>query len=258
MFGFRAGSSRTATRAADGRKTAAPHCKLPPVPLSATAIIPARNEEAALRKTIEAVKTTPGVSHVVVVDNGSSDNTAKVAEAMGAEVIHSSGEHGKGGALLAGIIHARDFSPDAFLLADGDLGESAAELEALLSALDGETPVAIAAFPKSVASGGGFGLVKNFARRSIHRRTGFSPVEPLSGQRALLASALENIPGFAPGFGAEVGMTLDLLESGIIPVEIPVSLSHRPTGKSLPGFAHRARQGMDVIRAVRGERLKWK
>lgn len=224
---------------------------------SSIAIIPARNEAPNIAKTIEAVKTIPGVSRIVVVDNASSDNTASVADGMGAEVVRSSGEHGKGGALLAGIIHARQFSPEAFLLADGDLGNSAAELGALLSALEDGTPAAIAAFPKNVASGGGFGLVKNFARRSIHRRTGFSPVEPLSGQRALHASALETLPGIAPGFGAEVGMTLDLLEAGITPTEIPIDLSHRPTGKSLSGFAHRARQGMDIIRAMRGERLKW-
>ncbi len=220
-------------------------------------MIPARNEAADIAKTIEAVKTIPGVSRIIVVDNASSDDTAGVADGMGADVVHSSGEHGKGGALLDGIIHAREFPPDALLLADGDIGKSAAGLEALLSALGEDAPITIAAFPRSVASEGGFGLVKNLARRAIQSRTGFSPVEPLSGQRALLASALENLPGVAPGFGAEVGMTLDLLEAGITPVEIPINLSHRPTGKSLSGFAHRARQGMDVIRAIRGERLKW-
>ncbi len=226
-------------------------------PMEAHVVIPARNEEAAIAETIEAARGIPGVSRIVVVDNASSDATAGVAQELGTEVVRSSNEHGKGGALLAGIIHARRFSPDAFLLVDADLGESASGLEALLSALGEETPVAIAAFPESVASGGGFGLVKEFARASIHRRTGFSPLEPLSGQRALLASALERLPGLAPGFGAEVGMTLDLLEAGITPVEIPVNLSHRPTGKSLSGFAHRARQGLDIVKAVRGERLKW-
>jgi glucosyl-3-phosphoglycerate synthase len=221
------------------------------------AVVPAKNEAETLQKTVKALRSVSGVSLVVVVDNGSSDNTKNVAERAGCEVLSVSGKNGKGGALVAGISRGLTFSPEAVLLADADLGESAARLAALLRALDDGSPVAVAAFPRSVASGGGFGLVKRFARREIRRRTGFSPVEPLSGQRALLVCALEELPGIAPGFGAEVGMTLDLLEAGIRPVEVAVDLSHRPTGKSVSGFLHRARQGADIFRALRGERLEW-
>lgn len=224
---------------------------------SVTAVIPARDEEATLAETLAAVREIPGISHLVVVDSGSKDSTAKVAADLGAEVVSSSGKHGKGGALLTGLRRARSLSPDAVLLADADLGSSASGLSKLLAALGEGTPVAVAAFPKSVASGGGFGLVKGLARWEIRRRTGFSPVEPLSGQRALLAPALEALPGLAPGFGAEVGMTLDLLGAGVRPAEVPVSLSHRPTGKTLSGFVHRARQGLDIAKALRGERLPW-
>lgn len=220
-------------------------------------VIPARNEAKNLAATLRALREFSGVTHLLVVDNGSSDDTAKVATELGAEVVHSSNEHGKGGALLAGLRRARDLSPDAFLLVDADLGGSASDLSKLLTPLSEESPVAIAAFPASVASGGGFGLVKNFARREIHRRTGFSPLEPLSGQRALLPPALDALPGIAPGFGAEVGMTLDLLKAGTKPLEIPIDLSHRSTGKTFSGFAHRARQGLDIVRAIRGERLPW-
>lgn len=222
-----------------------------------TVVIPAKNEEAILPETLRSAREIEGISRIVVVDNGSSDGTTGVARKLGAEVIQASDKHGKGGALLAGLSHALRFSPDALLLVDADLGESASGLSTLLSSLKEGSPVSIAAFPKSVASGSGFGLVKNFARREVHRRTGFSPVEPLSGQRALLAPALDVLPGVAPGFGAEVGMTLDLLEAGITPAEIPVDLFHRPTGKSFSGFAHRARQGLDIVKALRGERLPW-
>ena len=114
----------------------------------------------------------------------------------------------------------------------------------------------MAAFPP--ATTGGFGLVKNLSRRAILLRTGYAPSQPLSGQRALLISALNALPqGIAPGFGAEVGMTLDLLSSGIKPLEIPLPLTHRPTGRNLSGFAHRARQGLDIARALRGARIPW-
>jgi hypothetical protein len=52
-------------------------------------------------------------------------------------------------------------------------------------------------------------------------------------------------------------MTLDLLLAGIKPLELQLSLTHRPTGRNLPGFAHRARQGLDVARALGGTRVPW-
>lgn len=220
-------------------------------------IIAARDEEATLPETLRSLRGIPNLSHLIVADDSSTDATARVSSDLGAQVVRSPGTDGKGGALLCGLAHARRLSPGAVLLADADLGASAANLAALLAVLDDEHPVAIAAFPKSAASGGGFGLVKGFARRSIARRTGFTPLEPLSGQRALVASTLDSLPGIAPGFGAEVGMTLDLLAACITPLEVPVELSHRPTGRSLAGFAHRARQGLDIAKALRGERLKW-
>jgi hypothetical protein len=100
--------------------------------------------------------------------------------------------------------------------------------------------------------------VKSLSRRAILQRTGYAPFQPLSGQRALLISVLDTLRrGIAPGFGAEVGMTLDLLSAGIKPAEIPLPLTHRSTGRNLSGFAHRAQQGLDIARALRGARIPW-
>ncbi len=225
------------------------------MPLQTIVIIPARNEGELLPETLESLSN---LSRLIVVDDGSRDATPDIARRLGAEVLSSGKPErpaGKGLALLAGLSHARRYRPEAVLLADADLGASARELRALLGSLEGGSHVAIAAFPP--ATGGGFGLVKDYARREISRRTGYAPAEPLSGQRALLAPALDSLPGIAPGFGAEVGMTLDLLHAGFEPVELPLPLSHRPTGRSLAGFLHRARQGRDILKALKGARLPW-
>ncbi len=225
---------------------------------STIAIIPARDEAERLPATLAALGGIPELSALVVVDDGSRDRTVEVSLRSGAEVVVSSPpgrSRGKGHALLFGLAHARRLSPRALLLADADLGPSAAKLAALITALGGETPVAIAAFPP--ARGGGFGLVKSATRLALASRTGLDFAEPLSGQRALLLPALEVLPGIAPGFGAEVGMTLDWLAAGIEPREVPIPLTHRPTGKSLAGFVHRARQGRDVLRAFSGARHPW-
>jgi glucosyl-3-phosphoglycerate synthase len=222
-------------------------------------VIPARDEAEILGETLEALRTITGLSRIIVVDDGSQDATAGIARSSGAEVLSASSpgkSRGKGHALRLGLTHTRKKSSTALLLADADLGPSAANLAALLDALDERHPIVVAAFPPA-GTESGLGLVKNVSRRAILRRTGYAPSEPLSGQRALLTPVLATLPGIAPGFGAEVGMTLDLLSTGIKPLEIPLPLTHRPTGRNLSGFVHRARQGLDVVRALRGTRIPW-
>lgn len=230
--------------------------------LQTVAVIPARNEADLLPETLAALWTLSGLSRLIVVDDGSTDATPQLARKLDAEVIPASlpdkprGKgSGKGRALHAGLSRARSLKPDAVLTADADLGPTAASLKHLLRALAKDHPAVFAAFPP--ATGGGFGLIKNLSRRAIARRTGYTPAEPLSGQRALLTPALDALPGIAPGFGAEAGMTLDLLAAGIKPLEVPLPLEHRPTGRTLSGFTHRARQGLDILRALRGARIPW-
>ncbi len=219
-------------------------------------------------ETLAALAKVPDVTRVIVVDDGSRDATAEVARSSGAHVLSRTvpgRPRGKGHALLTGLSYLRDEpGRGPVLLADADLGATASSLGGLLAALDDDTPAAIAAFPENLTNpakgpAGGLGLVKGYARRAIARRNtlDFVPTEPLSGQRALLPSAVDALPGIAPGFGAEVGMTLDLLSAGIRPVEVPLPLIHRRTSKTPAGFVHRARQGLDILRALNGARLPW-
>lgn len=223
-----------------------------------TAVVPAHNEADSVSKTLEAIWEIEAVERIILVDDGSRDQTPVLARSGGAEVLRASQPgkpRGKGAALVSGLIRARCYKPEAILIADADLGSSATRLSRLISEVENGSPAVIATFPPAI--GGGFGLVKSYARRKISHRTGYSPQEPLSGQRALLLEALETLPGIAPGFGAEVGMTLDLLAAGIEPFETPVQLEHRATGRTLSGFTHRARQGLDIVRALHGTRIPW-
>lgn len=230
---------------------------------SFTAVVPARDEEDRLPETLDALLALPRLQRLVVVDDGSRDSTPDVVRRRKLDLVSAAppGEPaGKGHALLLGISRARATGPEAVLLADADLGRTAGLLGTLIEHLGPEQPATIASFPRPAhGTGGGFGLVKSFARRSIARRNalGYAPEEPLSGQRALLLSAIDALPGIAPGFGAEVGMTLDLLSADLLPAEVPLELEHRSTGRDPAGFLHRARQGLDVLRAVNGSRLPW-
>ena len=135
----------------------------------------------------------------------------------------------------------------AFILCDGDLGSSAAALAALTGPRErGEADLAVAIFATRV--GGGVGLARGFARWAIRRRCGVDTQAPISGQRALSARALADVLPFAAGYGMEIGMTIDAVRAGHRLCEVELELSHRASGRTLAGFAHRGRQLLDFLR----------
>jgi glycosyltransferase involved in cell wall biosynthesis len=210
------------------------------------ALIAAHDERDRVGATVSALETL--VDEVVVVDDGSEDGTASAALVAGATVLRASRRRGKGLALEEAL--ERLDPAEIWLFADADLGATAGGLGPLLDAVrEGRADVAVAAFPK--LAGGGFGIVKRTAARAIRRLSGFESREPLSGQRALTAAALAAARPLAGGFGVETAMTIDAVRAGFKVVEIPIDgLTHRPTGRGARGFAHRARQGLDILAAA--------
>ncbi|MCA1706462.1 MAG: hypothetical protein LC808_25640, partial [Actinobacteria bacterium] len=69
------------------------------------------------------------------------------------------------------------------------------------------------------------------------------------GQRALSPAARRACFPIAAGFGCEVRMTIDAARAGLRVREVELPLRHRPTGRDLAGFKHRARQLVDVVYA---------
>lgn len=129
-------------------------------------------------------------------------------------------------------------------MCDGDLSGTAEHLTALVREVQsGSADLAVASFERKV--GGGFGLAKGFARWAIRRRCGLSLSAPISGQRALSAEAFRVAVPFAPRFGMEIGMTIDVARAGLRVAEVPLPLAHRATGRTVAGFLHRGRQLRD-------------
>jgi glycosyltransferase involved in cell wall biosynthesis len=210
------------------------------------ALVAARDEGARIGPCV--TRLLPVVDEVVVVDDGSRDPTASEASSAGATVLRTGGHRGKGRALEGALRRLRP--ADVWLLADGDLGATASGLGRLLEVVtSGEADLAIAVLPPARA--GGFGLVKRVAAHLIRGQCGFRASEPLSGQRALTAGAMDAVRPFARGFGVETAMTIDAVRAGLRVVEVPIDgLEHRPTYRTPRGFLHRGRQGWDIARAV--------
>jgi glycosyltransferase involved in cell wall biosynthesis len=217
------------------------------------ALVPAFDEEERIGATVLALMSISRIDGVVVVDAGSSDRTAAAAAAAGARVVAAPRRLGKGDALEAGL--ERTDRADAYVLADADLGASAAGIEPLLDEVEqGRADMAIAVLPSPPT--GGFGLMKRLARALIRATGGLAPREPLSGQRALTGRCLQSCRPLASGFGVEVGLTADAARLGFRMREIPVQLEHRYTRKDLAGFLHRGRQGLDATRAAAPRMLR--
>jgi glycosyltransferase involved in cell wall biosynthesis len=213
------------------------------------ALVAARDEGERIGETVTALRTLEAVAEVVVVDDGSRDETAPRSLAAGATVLRLDRARGKGRALEGALTRLRDRAADVWLLADGDLAATAASLDAVLApVMAGEADLAIATFPPGQA--GGFGLVKRAARHAIRLGSGLDVREPLSGQRALTAEALDAVRPLARGFGVETAMTIDAVRAGLRVLEVPAELGHRPTYRDVRGFAHRGRQGWDILRAA--------
>jgi glycosyltransferase involved in cell wall biosynthesis len=212
-------------------------------------IVAARNEADRIGATLDALADALPGARLWVADDASSDATRTVALARGATVVSRSRSVGKGGNVTAAAVAALPEVSGAgiVLICDGDLGGSAARLGPLAAAVaDGECDLAVAAFRHR--EGGGFGAALGFARWAIERRCDFRAGAPISGQRALRARLLRRLLPLAPGYGIEIGMTIDAVRAGAGVRELELDLEHRATGPNAAGFVHRARQLRDFVR----------
>jgi hypothetical protein len=226
-------------------------------------IIPARNEADRITSTVAAAAGLPGVSIVLVVDDGSRDHTAALAEAAGAMVVRHTRHRGKAAAMETGAEAVRLLErsegvvqPHHLLFLDADLGDTAAKAAPLTGPVrSGEADMTIAVFASRVKRGG-HGLVVGLSGAGIKRATGWRPAQPLNGQRCLTRAAFEAARPLAAGFGAETALTIDLLRQGMRVLEVEVPLAHRATGNDWRSQLHRARQLTDVARALAARELR--
>jgi len=233
---------------------------------SVAVIIAAKDEAARIVPTVRAAGGIDGIDLVVVVDDGSSDSTARLAGEAGAVVVVHPRNRGKAAAMSTGARLVADLDrreptpsgrPRDLLFIDADLAGSAANMAVLVGpVVSGQTDMTIAVLPPQVTSGGGHGFVVRLARNGIERLTGRRPAQPLSGQRCLSREAYEAAQPLARGWGVEVGLTIDVLGAGLRVLEVPCELQHRVSGSDWRGQVHRARQYRDVWLALAVRRLR--
>ena len=224
---------------------------------SVAVVIPAYNEAERIGETVTAALALPGVDAVVVASDGSTDATVRVALDAGATVWRTRRNQGKAAAMLAGAEAVRALdqrqqagTPRHLLFLDADLGKTAANAGPLIEPVAaGAADMTIAAFANRIKLGG-HGFVVRLSGAGIRRATGWTPTQPLNGQRCLTRAAFDAARPLARGFGVETAMTIDLKRKRFRILEVKVDMAHRATGGDLSAQFHRARQFLDVAQAL--------
>lgn len=172
--------------------------------IPAVAIVPAHNEAPRIAPVIRTLLASRQFARVLVVDDGSTDETAAVARVAGAQVLSLSPNRGKGGAMLAGL---QSTNEPVVVFFDADLV--------------GLRPDHVAALVEPVVAGRA-GMAVGLRDHGKWNQTQ-SILPAITGERAVRRELLERVPtSFWNGFRIEVGINEVVRRSGM-PVE-PVLL----------------------------------
>jgi len=211
-------------------------------------VIPAYNESDVIEYTIEGLKKIDVIDKIIVVDDGSTDNTAEIAEKTGAVVISLKDNRGKGYAMKRAL---ELIDCDIIGFVDGDVGLSSSEISKLIEpVINEEVDFTIAQFPKANTNTnvkGGFGLVKKLAKNGVYYYTGKEMETSLSGQRVYKRKVIDSMKYIPTNYGIEIAMTIQAINNGFTFKEIPVHMKHRYTDRSLRGFKHRGKQFIQIL-----------
>jgi glycosyltransferase involved in cell wall biosynthesis len=202
--------------------------------MNASVILPAHDEAATIAAVVEAcARSSPEVREVVVVDDGSTDETGAIARSAGARVVELPDNRGKGHALRAGVDAAEG---DVLVFLDADGQDDPAEIPALLAALSDGTDLVLGSRflgrfePRAITAIDRAGTraltgVMNLLFRS-------RVTDPIAGFRAVRRDAFERARTRAAGYDIEVDLVLGVLRNGGRVVEVPVRRAPRRHGAS--------------------------
>ena len=212
-----------------------------------TAIVSAFNEDENIEDTINSLKQIDGITEIITVNDGSTDNTLETLKKIeNIKIVHNVVNYGKGHAIKSALPHVTN---NYVLLVDADLKSSALEMRKLVNntkMLSNNMLVAI--YPKPLKKGG-FGLVKTLSKKSLYLLTNKSSDSVLSGQRLLYTGFLKRI-NLPEDYGVEFKITLEALRSNINIIDINTNIRHRETGRNIKDFAHRGKQFANILKAV--------
>jgi len=194
-------------------------------------LIPARNEALSLPAVLRAVP--PEIDRMVVMDNGSTDNTKLIAQEHGAVVVEVP-QAGYGRACLAGIAFLSGDPPDIVAFADGDGSDDVSRLLELLDPITAGTvdlviekrvPVHLEAISPQQRFG-------NYLATKLIRLIWQYRFTDLGPMRAISWEALHGLNMRDRNFGWTIEMQIKAIKAGLAIIECPLPYRNRIAGQS--------------------------
>ncbi len=204
-------------------------------------VIPAFNEAAALPGVLSELTSTQlragRRAAVLVVDDGSSDDTTMVARAAGVRVVSLPFNLGVGGAVRTGLKYAVAHDAQRVVIVDADGQHAPGDIDLLLDALDRGADMAIGSRFAPESATYDLGAMRRRAQRFLNgivrRSTGFPATDATSGFRAFDRPVIELLAERYPVeyLADTVEVIVLVRNAGLTVVEVPVGMRQRQAGR---------------------------
>jgi glycosyltransferase involved in cell wall biosynthesis len=192
-------------------------------------VLPAKNEAAALSMLLPKLKAAQPAADILVVDDGSSDDTAGICAANGVRTVRQPYSMGNGAAIKRG---ARESRGDVLVFLDADGQHDPVDIARLLSRMDDGFDMVVGARDWSGQAGVGRGLANAIYNRLASWVTGFDVRDLTSGFRVVHADKFREFIHLLPnGFSYPTTITMAFFRSAYAIAYEPLAV-HRRVGKS--------------------------
>ncbi len=214
------------------------------------ALIPAYNEELVIGTVV--LEALQYADRVVVVDDGSADRTAEVAELAGAHVIGLEENRGKAHALMTGAKYLKQHRCRAVVMLDGDGQHNPAEIPAVAApVLEGKADLVIGS--RYLQEHGEIPAYRMVGQKTLdifnNFGSDFKTTDSQSGFRALSCEALRNMNFSSEGYNIEIDMMNHFADIGLRITEVPISVRYDvPTKHKKNAMSH----GLSVLGNIVG------
>ena len=194
---------------------------------SITVVIAAFNEGVVIGSVV--LDARQYASHVIVVDDGSSDKTAEIAGLAGADVIILEKNGGKSHAMMQGFARAREIGSVATVMLDGDGQHDPSEIPLVAEpVLAGRADLVVGSRFINDKDSEKIPAYRQIGQKVLNSATNISSgrkcSDSQSGYRALSGKALENLDFPTNGYGIESDMLAHFAERGLVIAEVPINV----------------------------------
>lgn len=192
-------------------------------------VLPARNESASISETLKAIRALHPAAEVIVVDDGSSDDTGQLSRAEGVQVLRHPYGKGNGAAIKSG---ARAASGEVIVFMDADGQHDPADISRLIAKLDEGYDMVVGSRQKGSQANVWRGGANAFYNKLASYMTGHRVEDLTSGFRVVRADKFREFLNLLPnGFSYPTTTTMAFFRAGYSVAYEPIYAARR-VGKS--------------------------